>query len=115
DATGLMAGPVCGRTLAAHGADVMLVTAAHLPQVGRLGIESGRGKLSTFVDLREADGRAALGGLLRETDVFVQGYRPGAIAHAGFGPEQAAQLRPGIVCVSLCAYGHEGPWANRRG
>jgi crotonobetainyl-CoA:carnitine CoA-transferase CaiB-like acyl-CoA transferase len=115
DLTRVIAGPVCGRTLAAHGADVMLVTAAHLPQMGPLVIDSGRGKLSAFVDLRDAAGRGTLGGLLRDADIFVQGYRPGAIAQSGFGPEQAAQLRPGIVYVSLCAYGHEGPWASRRG
>ena len=115
DLTRVIAGPVCGRTLAEHGADVMLVTAAHLPQMGPLVIDSGRGKLSAFVDLRDAAGRDTLGGLLRGADVFVQGYRPGAIAHSGFSPAQAAQLRPGIVYVSLCAYGHEGPWANRRG
>jgi len=115
DLTRVIAGPVCGRTLSAHGADVMLVTAAHLPQMGPLVIDSGRGKLSAFVDLREAVGRGTLGGLLRDSDVFVQGYRPGAIAQSGFSPEQAAQLRPGIVYVSLCAYGHEGPWAGRRG
>jgi crotonobetainyl-CoA:carnitine CoA-transferase CaiB-like acyl-CoA transferase len=115
DLTRVIAGPVCGRTLAAHGADVMLVTAAYLPQMGPLVIDSGRGKLSAFIDLRETAGRDTLGGLLRDADVFVQGYRPGAIAHAGFSPEQAAQLRPGIVYVSLCAYGHAGPWSNRRG
>jgi crotonobetainyl-CoA:carnitine CoA-transferase CaiB-like acyl-CoA transferase len=115
DLTRVIAGPVCGRTLAAHGADVMLVTAAHLPQMGPLVIDSGRGKLSAFVDLRDAAGRGTLGGLLSGADIFVQGYRPGAIAHSGFSPEQAAQLRPGIVYVSLCAYGHEGPWAGRRG
>ncbi|MEN3376074.1 MAG: hypothetical protein V7604_1429, partial [Hyphomicrobiales bacterium] len=84
-------------------------------QMGPLVIDSGRGKLSTFVDLREPAGRVTLTGLLREADIFVQGYRPGAVAKSGFSPEQAAQLRPGIVYVSLCAYGHEGPWANRRG
>ncbi len=115
DLTRVIAGPVCGRTLAAHGADVMLVTAAHLPQMMPLVIDSGRGKLSTFIDLRDGPGRETLAGLMRDADIFVQGYRPGAIAGAGFGPGQAAALRPGIVCVSLCAYGHEGPWARRRG
>ena len=45
----------------------------------------------------------------------MQGYRPGAIAALGFGPEEVAKIRPGIVYVSLCAYGHHGPWAARRG
>jgi crotonobetainyl-CoA:carnitine CoA-transferase CaiB-like acyl-CoA transferase len=115
DLTRVIAGPVCGRTLAVHGADVLAVTAAHLPQMMPLVIDNGRGKLSTFIDLRDAGGRETLAGLARGTDIFVQGYRPGAIGGNGFGPEEVARLRPGIVYVSLCAYGHEGPWANRRG
>src|SRR6202040_2657031 len=104
---------VCGRRLAAHGADVLLITAAHLPSLHPLVIDTGRGKLSTALDLRQAGGREALAALIRDADVFVQGYRPGAVA--GFGPQEVARLRPGIVYVSLCAYGHDGPWADRRG
>jgi crotonobetainyl-CoA:carnitine CoA-transferase CaiB-like acyl-CoA transferase len=115
DLTRVIAGPVCGRTLAGHGADVLLVTGAHLPQMGTLVMDNGRGKLSAFIDLREASGRDTLARLTRDADIFVQGYRPGAIGGNGFSPNQAAQLRPGIVYVSLCAYGHEGPWQNRRG
>jgi crotonobetainyl-CoA:carnitine CoA-transferase CaiB-like acyl-CoA transferase len=115
DLTRVIAGPVCGRTLAAHGADVLAVTAQHLPQMMPLVMDSGRGKLSTFIDLRDAKGRDTLAGLTRAADIFVQGYRPGAVGSHGFTPERAAALRPGIVYVSLCAYSHEGPWANRRG
>jgi crotonobetainyl-CoA:carnitine CoA-transferase CaiB-like acyl-CoA transferase len=115
DLTRIIAGPVCGRTLAAHGADVLLVTAKHLASMLPLVIDTGRGKLSTSIDLREPGGRATLAALLPDADVFVQGYRPGAIAAHGFSPQDIARLRPGIVCASLCAYGHEGPWANRRG
>ena len=115
DLTRVIAGPVCGRTLAAHGAEVLLVTAAHLPSIPPLVIDTGRGKLSTSIDLRDPSGSERLGALLHEAHVLVQGYRPGAIAALGFGPEQAARRRPGIVYVSLCAYGHEGPWAERRG
>jgi len=115
DLTRIIAGPVCGRTLAAHGADVLLVTASHLPAVASLVIDTGRGKLSTCIDLRDARGRDTLAALLRKADIFVQGYRPDAIAAFGFGPLDAARIRPGIVYVSLCAYGCEGPWAGRRG
>lgn len=115
DLTRIIAGPVCGRTLAAHGADVLLVTASHLASMLPLVIDTGRGKLSTAIDLREASGRETLATLAREADVFVQGYRPGAIAAFGFGPEEVAKIHPGVVYVSLCAYGHEGPWAKRRG
>jgi crotonobetainyl-CoA:carnitine CoA-transferase CaiB-like acyl-CoA transferase len=115
DLTRIIAGPVGTQTLAAHGADVMLVTSPKLPAVEPLVIDTGRGKLSAQLDLTEAKDRAAFEALLREADVVVQGYRPGGLAALGFGPEDAARIRPGIVYVSLCAYSHEGPWAGRRG
>lgn len=115
DLTRVIAGPVCGRTLAAHGADVLAMTAAHLPQIPSLVVDTGRGKRTAFLDLRAPDGRAGLADLLRGADVFVQGYRPGGLAAAGFGPAEAARLRPGIVYVSLSAYGASGPWAARHG
>ena len=115
DLTRIIAGPVCGRTLAAHGADVLLVTAPHLPAIEPLVIDTGRGKLSCQIDLRDAAGQASLRALARDADVFVQGYRPGALPLLGFGPDQMAKLRLGFVYVSLSAYGHVGPWAGRRG
>jgi crotonobetainyl-CoA:carnitine CoA-transferase CaiB-like acyl-CoA transferase len=115
DLTRIIAGPVCGRTLAAHGADVLLITAPHLPSMFPLVVDTGRGKLSASLDLREREARETLGGLIREADVFVQGYRPDGIARFGFGPEDAARLKPGIIYVSLCAFSHVGPWAARHG
>lgn len=115
DLTRVLAGPVCGRTLAAHGADVLRVTGPHLPDIPGLDVDTGRGKLSTHIDLRSSEGKAMLSMLLESADIFVQGYRPGGIADRGFSPERAAKLRPGIVYVSLCAWSHVGPWASRRG
>lgn len=115
DLTRIIAGPVCGRTLAAHGADVLLISGPHLPSVEPLVIDTGRGKRAAHIDLRTPDGKDALRALVREADVFVQGYRPGAIAGHGFDPAALAALRPGIVCVTLSAYGEAGPWAVRRG
>lgn len=115
DLTRIIAGPVCGLTLAAHGADVMLVTAPHLPSIAPLVIDTGRGKLSTRIDLRDAAQRRDFKALLRQADVVVQGYRPGGLAALGYGPDAVARIRPGIVYVTLSAYGHAGPWAARRG
>jgi crotonobetainyl-CoA:carnitine CoA-transferase CaiB-like acyl-CoA transferase len=115
DLTRVIAGPVCGRAFAAHGADVMRITAPHLPGLPELDIDTGRGKFSASVDLRATDDRDWLRALVREAHVFVQGYRPGAIAARGFSPEALAEMRPGIVVVTLSAYGREGPWASRRG
>ena len=78
-------------------------------------IDSGRGKLSAQLDLRDGYARDRLKELIGDADIFVQGYRPGALEALGFGPADVARLRPGIVCVSLSAYGHRGPWAGRRG
>jgi crotonobetainyl-CoA:carnitine CoA-transferase CaiB-like acyl-CoA transferase len=115
DLTRVIAGPVCGRALAAHGAEVMRVTAPHLPGFVDLDIDTGRGKLSTALDLRALEDRDRLTGLLRQAHIFVQGYRPGGLAALGFSPEACADIRPGIIAVTLSAYGHEGPWASRRG
>jgi hypothetical protein len=91
------------------------VSAAHLPSFDDLILDTGRGKRSAAIDLRSAAGQGVLRGLVAGADVFLQGYRPGAIAGHGFAPEAVAALRPGIVCTSLSAYGEVGPWAAKRG
>lgn len=114
DLTRIVAGPVAGRTLAALGADVMLVNAPHLPNVGLIA-ETSRGKLSCHIDLRDAHQRSIMDRLLQDAHVLVQGYRPGGLDALGYGPQALADKRPGIVVVSLSAYGDRGPWADRRG
>ncbi|WMT77874.1 CoA transferase [Bradyrhizobium sp. Ash2021] len=115
DLSRVIAGPVAGRTLAAHGADVLLISGPDLPAIPWLTIDTGRGKLTSFVELRSEQGRGALRDLLAEADIFSQGYRPHAIARLGFSPDEAASINPGIVYVTLSAYGRAGPWAERRG
>jgi crotonobetainyl-CoA:carnitine CoA-transferase CaiB-like acyl-CoA transferase len=115
DLSRVIAGPVAGRTLAAHGADVLLICGPDLPAIPWLSIDNGRGKLTSFVELKSDAGRSTLRDLLASADIFSQGYRPRAIASLGFSPEDAARISPGIVYVSLSAYGHAGPWEERRG
>src|SRR5579863_8256369 len=115
DLSRVIAGPVAGRTLAVHGADVLLISGPDLPAIPWLTIDTGRGKLSAFLDLKSGEGRNGLKELLADADIFSQGYRPQALAHLGFSPEDAARINPGIVYVTLSAYGHIGPWAERRG
>lgn len=114
DLTRILAGPVGGRALAAYGADVMLVNSPHLPNIEAIA-DTSRGKRSAHIDLRTEEGAATLRELLATAHVFVQGYRPGGLHGLGFGVDEIARLRPGIVQVSLSAYGAGGPWQDRRG
>ncbi len=115
DLTRILAGPIAGRTLAEHGADVLMVTAEHLPQVPEHVIDTSHGKRSCFLNLKDADDAAQLKALAKETDIFSQGYRPGMLEGLGFGPEQLAEIRPGIIYTSISCYGADGPFSHRAG
>ena len=115
DLTRVLAGPTCARTLAEHGADVLKITAPHIAARDDQEYDTGHGKLSARLDLRQPDDLETLRGLVRQADVFSQGYRPGTLGNRGLSPEDLARLRPGLVYVSLCAFSHMGPWASRRG
>ncbi len=114
DLTRILAGPVGGRCLAAYGAEVLMVNGPHLPNIDAIA-DMSRGKRSCQIDLRDEAGRARLGHLVEDAHVFLQGYRPGALAARGFSAQALAQQRPGIVVASLSAYGTSGPWGGRRG
>ncbi|KAK6362933.1 hypothetical protein TWF730_000384 [Orbilia blumenaviensis] len=112
----VLAGPICGRTLAAHGADVLWIHGPHLPSLPGLDIDTSRGKRSTFIDLRNEKGTEKLKGLLSTADVLIQSFRPGTLASKGFSPGAVASLAPdGIIYASLNAFGESGPWKGRRG
>lgn len=115
DLTRVLAGPTAAKTLAEHGADVLKITAAHLSDSGDIDLDTGLGKLSAQLDLRKARDAETLMGLAKGADVFSQSYRPGTLAARGFSPEALARQRPGLVYVSLSAWGPTGPWQDRRG
>lgn len=115
DLTRVLAGPTGTRTLAEHGAEVLRIGTERLPTNETQIVATGHGKRSTVLELTTAEGHAALESLVRRTDVFSQGYRPGALAGLGFDVADVAALRPGIIYVSLNAFSRLGPWAGRRG
>jgi crotonobetainyl-CoA:carnitine CoA-transferase CaiB-like acyl-CoA transferase len=114
DLTRVLAGPVATRFLSGFGADVLRIDPPGWVEPG-IAPEMTVGKRCAELDLRAADGQHILVQLLSETDIFVHGYRADALDRLGFTAEQLARIRPGLVDISLDAYGWSGPWRNRRG
>lgn len=112
DLTRVIAGPVATRTLAAHGADVLRLDAPDRPEIPLQALDTLPGKRSALLDLRDATIREEL---LDGADVLVTGYRPGALDRFGLAPEALAERHPGLVVVTLSAWGERGPWGGRRG
>ncbi|MBS2550541.1 CoA transferase [Catenulispora sp. NL8] len=115
DLTRIIAGPNAGRVLAGHGADVTMVRSPLLPTIRGLDLDLNVGKALRFLDLRTDAGHAAFLDLVRDADIVLQSYRPGALAKLGLGPADLAAVNPNLVHVSISAYGADGPWDGRRG
>lgn len=114
DLTRVLAGPVCTRTLAGFGADVLRIDP---PGWGEALVETEvtPGKRLATLDLKTTAGRDVFLGLLKNADVLVHGYRKGALDALGLGEDVRRALNPGLIDVALNAYGWTGPWADRRG
>lgn len=114
DLTRILAGPTATRFLAAYGADVLRIDPPGWEEPGAAP-EVVLGKRCARLDLKTPEGVAALKALLREADVFVNGYRSDALVRLGLGVEARQAVRPGLIDVTLDAYGWTGPWRMRRG
>jgi crotonobetainyl-CoA:carnitine CoA-transferase CaiB-like acyl-CoA transferase len=101
--------------LGALGAEVLRIDPPHVPEIPHQAMEGGPGKRSAFLDLRAAAARSTFEALLRDADVLVHGYRPGALAAFGIDPPALAERHPHLAVVTLSAWGTAGPWAYRRG
>lgn len=114
DLTRVIAGPTCTRFLAAHGAEVLRVDPPALPELRGHHLDGNWGKRSARLDLGVQADRDAFERLLETTDVLIHGYRPGALDRFGLAPAAVAERHPGIITISLSAWG-PGPWEQRRG
>ena len=115
DLTRVIAGPVAARDLALAGAEVLRVDAPARKEMGWIHLDTGQGKRSTLLDLRDAADAAAFDRLLSRADVVITGYRPGALDRFGLSAESLADRHPGLVTASVSAWGTDGWWAERRG
>jgi len=111
----VIAGPVVARSLAEHGAQVLRLDPPLKQDPLRQTIDTNIGKRTAFIDLNDPVDQAKARQLMATADVVVQSWRHASLARRGFGPHEAAALRPGIVYVSVSAFGDEGPWAERGG
>ncbi|MGQ4600671.1 CoA transferase [Nocardia sp. R6R-6] len=118
DIGNFVAGPFASRLLSDLGADVIQVE----PPTGIANLTGARnvwvctrGKRSVRIDLKAAEGRAVLGDLLSDADVFLHNFRPGAAERLGL---DAATLRtdyPDLVHLHTTAFGETGPQAGQPG
>ncbi len=115
DLTRVLAGPTCGRTLAAFGADVLHVRGPNVPVVPAFVVDTGHGKRQAHADFADPDSLAALRRVALDADVVVQGYRPGVVTRYGLDEDSLRADGFGGVYGSVSAFGHAGPWADRAG
>jgi crotonobetainyl-CoA:carnitine CoA-transferase CaiB-like acyl-CoA transferase len=125
DCSAVLSGPLATMLLADQGADVIKVEAPGLGDVLRLSpfsrgglgaffVNGNRGKRAITIDLQQPRGRELLLALVRDADVFVQNFRPGAVERLGIAEPDLRRTRPDLVYVSISGFGESGPYANRR-
>lgn len=105
DLTRVIAGPVCTRTLALWGADVLRLDPPHLPEPEWQHLDTGHGKRSALLDAHSP----RMDELLAEADVVVLGYRPAALRRLGLDPAALIARHPGLVIAQLSAWGLDHP------
>ena len=125
DQTSVVVGPICTRTLADQGAEVikieppggdLLRTLAHgARHVGMSGkfLNFNRNKRSVCLDLKHADAMAALRRLIAGADVFVSNVRPKALARAGLDFSGLASANPRLIHCSILGFGRGGRYFDR--
>jgi crotonobetainyl-CoA:carnitine CoA-transferase CaiB-like acyl-CoA transferase len=111
--THVIAGTTAARTLAEYGANVLHIARDQSFEHEALVIDVNVGMRSAWVDLRNAEQHKRFATLLPEADVFIEGFRGRSMERLGFGAEEVARRRPGIVYLSVRGYGWDGPWGDR--
>jgi hypothetical protein len=114
DLTRVLAGPVATRFLAGLGADVLRIDPPGWDEPGVIP-DVTLGKRCARLNLRDTEDRRQFEHLVAQADILVHGYRPDALDNLGFSEERRRGLNPALIDISLCAWGWNGPWSQRRG
>ena len=115
DLTRVIAGPTATRLLGALGADVLRIDPPVLPELIDAFIDAGFDKRSAEADFRKNEDIATVHALVATADVVVTGYRDGGLDKFGLSQDALLATKPGLVVVTLTAWGSRGPWKGRRG
>lgn len=115
DFTHVLAGPRSARSLAQYGADVLHISSPYHRDTIAQNLLVNIGKRNAYLQLTESADLAQMHKLISESDVFVNSYRPSVVERFGLQVPGLVEKHKGLVCVSINAYGHSGPWAQRPG
>jgi formyl-CoA transferase len=122
----LIAGPLCARMLGDFGAEVIKIEAPEGGDQIRQWRKvyqgtslwwyvQARNKQSVTVNLRAAEGQEIVRRIVREADIVVENFRPGALEKWNLGWPQLSEVNPGLVMVRLSGFGQDGPYRDRPG
>ena len=124
DLTSMVSGPMAAMMLADQGAEVIKIEPTHGEQLRHMAAphngvnpafySCNRGKKSLAIDLKSKEGKEILLKLVREADVFMQNFRPGAIERMGFGEDVLREVNEKLINVSISGFGTKGPYSSSR-
>jgi crotonobetainyl-CoA:carnitine CoA-transferase CaiB-like acyl-CoA transferase len=128
DISQVMAGPVACMLLGDLGADVIKIEPPGSGDQtrGSMGfkmkgadsmgfLNMNRNKRSVALNLKSEAGRAVLLRLVKDADILIENYRPGAMKRLGLGYEDLKDINPRLVYTSISGFGQTGPWSDRPG
>ncbi len=126
DMTRVLAGPFCSMILADMGAEVIKVEGPGKGDDARgyppflKGSSAyfdnlNRNKQSIILDLKKPEAKEILMNLLKESDVFLENFKPGTMEKLGFSYESVRDINPGIIYASISGFGQYGPYKDRPG
>ncbi|MBR1144663.1 CaiB/BaiF CoA-transferase family protein [Bradyrhizobium sp. AUGA SZCCT0431] len=120
-----IASPYCAMLLGVYGAEIIKVEPPEGDWSRFLGTTYGnhttlsavynRGKRSLCLDLKHKDAIAVARRLAKDCDVLIEGFRPGVAARLGIGYEELSRDNPGLIYLSVSAFGQSGPYSKRPG